>query len=215
MKVCSLLVTLLSAVSVKSAVLRDETFPNATTALEHANGLNTARESANSFSCNNMIVSIDGPVHYGWLSIEYGYSRGIYCDYRSGGYLYRSGGQIDVHNDCRVSFDLIYTGSGNAEQHGQCKLQVASTFGNYKDYYLAIAANHAYLGLYSSGYTVPCDVVLTGTNEGTISLFKSSKVGALAYYPSDFRVTDHICDAAKYIHGGVEVAPVFKFTCNN
>lgn len=77
-------------------------------------------------------VSVDGPVHYGWLSIEYGYSRGIYCDYRSGGYLYWSGGQIDPHNDYRVSFDLIYTGSGNAGQHGQCKLQVASTFGNHK-----------------------------------------------------------------------------------
>lgn len=36
MKVFSLLATLLSAVSVKSAVLRDENFLNVTTALEHA-----------------------------------------------------------------------------------------------------------------------------------------------------------------------------------
>lgn len=80
---------------------------------------------------------------------------------------------------------------------------------------MVIAANRAYLGLYGPGYTVPCDAVLTGTNEGTISLFKSSEVSALAYYPSDFCVTDHICDASKYIYGGAEVAPVFKFTCNN
>ena len=80
---------------------------------------------------------------------------------------------------------------------------------------MAIATNHAYLGLYSSGYTVPCDAALTSTNEGTISLFKSSEVGALAYYPSDNRVTDHHCNSSKYIYGGAEVAPVFKFTCNN
>ena len=51
-------------------------------------------------------------------------------------------------------------------------------------YYVAIAINRAYLGLYGSRYTVPCDVNITDRAHGTIKMFKSFDIDAYSFHCS-------------------------------
>ncbi len=40
-------------------------------------------------------------------------------------------------------------------------------------------------------------------------------IADLDAFLSDFRITIDVCDGSRYIYGGAEEAPVFKFTCNS